>query len=150
MSVSGISLSSSLSQSSQNWQTSGEGIRTDFQKLGQDLQAGNLSQARSDFSAMGHDLPGSLQESSTASGAFSALRSAYHHHHYAGVGAQSTTSSRGNTLSQLFSSLGSALQAGNLSAAKDAYSTVEQDIEQLGWSAGITSKSNARTANVTG
>jgi hypothetical protein len=53
-------------------------------------------------------------------------------------------------LSQLFSSLGSALTAGNLSAAQTAYSTLEQGLQQLGLSAGTTAQSMAATVSFLG
>ena len=151
MSVSGVSSSSSLSQSMQTWQAKAQKIQSEFQQLGQDLQAGNLSQAQSDFSTLSQNVSGPLQSNSALAQAFSALGSAlqsgnvsaaqqayttlqqdvqqagqghHHHHHHGGSSSQTTNSSTGSTLSQLFSSLGSALQSGNLSAAQTAYSTL--------------------------
>ena len=185
MSVSSIPSSSSLSQSWQNWQAKAQTIKTEFQQLGQDLQAGNLSQAQSVFSALSQNLPASLQSSSSVSlqsnsslsQAFSALGSAlqsgslsaaqqayttmqqdvqqagqvlhHHHHHQTVSGSQSTTSSTGSTVSQLFSSLGSDLQTGNLSAAQTAYSTLQQDLAQFGGTAGTASQW-AGTLNIIG
>jgi hypothetical protein len=150
MSVSGISLSSYLNQNSQIWQTKAQKIYTEFQQLGRDLQAGKLSQAQTDFSAMSQDLPGAVQSNNSLSPAFSALRSAHHHYHLVEVGSQGATSSTGSALSQLLSSLGSALQAGNLSAAQAAYSTLQQDLEQLGRTAGTAPQSTAGALNITG
>ncbi len=184
MSVSGISSSSILSHSWQNLQANAQKIQTEFQQLGQDLQAGNLTQAQSDFSALSQNLPvslqsnssGSLQSNSSLSQVFSTLGSAlqsgnlsaaqqayttmqqdvqqagggyHHHHHHAVSGSQSTTSSTGSTVSQLFSSLGSDLQTGNLSAAQTAYSTLQQDLAQFGGTASTASQW-AGTLNIIG
>jgi outer membrane protein assembly factor BamD (BamD/ComL family) len=170
MNLSAISSSSSLSQSLQTWQAKAQKIQTEFQQLGQDLQAGNLSQAQSDFSTLSKNISGPLQSNGTLSQAFSALSSALStgglsaaqqaynalqqgvqqvggmgrrpHHHSEG-GSESATSSEGSAMSQLFSSLGSALQSGNLSAAQTAYSTLAQDIGGLGSSSGTMSSSLA-------
>jgi hypothetical protein len=156
MSISGVSSSSSLSQSLQTWQAKAQKIETEFQQLGQDLQAGNLSQAQSDFSTLSQNFSGSVQSNSTLSQAFSSLGTALQsgnlsaaqkaystlqqdvqqtgadHHHHGGSSSQTTSSSTGSTLSQLFSTLGSALQGGNLSSAQTAYSTLQQNLQQLG------------------
>ncbi len=160
MSVSGISSSSSMGQSVQAWQTKAQKIQSEFQQLGQDLQAGNLTQAQSDFSSLSSNLS-SPQQSSNLTQAFSALGSALqsgnlsaaqqaysnvqqdvqqaghgHHHHHAASGADSSNgnASTGSTLTQLLGSLGSALISGNLSAAQTAYSTLTQGISGLGGS----------------
>ena len=169
MSISGISASNSLSQSVQSWQTRAQKIQTEFQQIGQDLQSGNLTQARSDFNALSQNLPSSLTQGNSAlSQAFSSLGTAlqsgdaaaaqkaystlqtdlqqvgqgqHHHHHHGGGGSQNSNSSTGSTLSQLFSTLGSALTAGNLSAAQTAYSTLTQAFKSSGWNSGATSQS---------
>src|SRR5208337_2125602 len=143
MSVSGVSSSSSLSQSMQTWQAKAQKIQSEFQQLGQDLQAGNLTQAQSDFSTLSQNVSGSVQSNSTLAQAFSALGSAlqsgnvsaaqkayttlqqdvqqagqgHHHHHHAESGLQTSNPSTESTLAQLLSRLGSALTSGNLSAA---------------------------------
>jgi hypothetical protein len=167
MSVSGIS-SSSLSQSVQNWQAKAQTIQNEFQQLGQDLQAGNLTQAQSDFSTLKQNISGPLQSNGTLAQAFSALGSALqsgnlaaaqkayttvqqdvqqagqaHHHHHSGGSSQTTDPSTGSLLSELFSSLGSALQTGTLSAAQTAYSSLQQGLTQLGWNSGAASQSTA-------
>jgi len=176
MSISGISSSSPLSQSVLSWQATAQRIQSEFQQLGQDLQAGNLTQAQSDFSTLSQNISGPLQSNSTLAQAFSALGSAlqsgnlsaaqqaytalqqdvqqagqgHHHHHHAGGSSQTTSSSTGSTLSQLFSTLGSALTAGNLSAAQTAYATLQQGLQQFGWSAGTTLQATGGTVSITG
>ena len=149
MSVSSIS-NNSLSQSVQDWQVRAQKIQTEFQQLGQDLQAGNLSQAQSDFTALSQNTSAALQANSSVAQAFSALGAALqsgnisaaqkaysvlqqdveqtgvgHHHHHAPSSSATTNSSTGDSLSQLLSSLGSVLQSGSLPAALAAYSTLQ-------------------------
>ncbi|MGA2986256.1 MAG: hypothetical protein ABSG32_20820 [Terriglobia bacterium] len=167
MSVSGVASSSSLSQSLQSWQAKAQKIQSEFQQLGQDLQAGNLTQAQSDFSTLSKNVSGPLQSNSALAQAFSSLGSALqskglsaaqqayttlqqgvqqathgHPHHPQPEGSSATTtSSQGSTLMQMVSSLGSALQSGNLSAAQTAYSTLSQDLQQLGLGSSTSSQS---------
>jgi hypothetical protein len=148
MSVSGILASSTLSQTWQNWQAQGQKVQSEFQQLGRDLQAGNLSQAQSDFSVLSQNVSSRLQSNNSLSQALSFSRSAHHHHHYADVGSQGSPSSTDSTLLQQFSSLGSALQAGNLAAAQAAYATLGQDLAQLGWSVGTASPSTSSTVSI--
>jgi deoxyribodipyrimidine photolyase len=159
-----------LSQSLQTWQAKAQTIQSEFQQLGQDLQAGNITQAQSDFSVLSQNVSGSLQSNSPLAQAFSALGAAlqsgnvsaaqqaytalqqdvqqagqghHHHHHHGGSSSQTGSSTTSSTLSQLFSNLGSALQTGTLSAAQAAYSTLSQDLSQLGLGSGMTSQSIA-------
>lgn len=89
--------------------------QTEFQQLGQDLQSGNLSSARQDFATI---------EQTVRQRTAQILQ---HHHHFSIGGAQSGAA---NTLAQEFSTLAQALQAGNLSAAQSAFSTLEQSLGQ--------------------
>ncbi len=94
----------------QNYQNTFQQIKTDFQKLGTDLQAGDLSQAQSDYATLSQDMSGSQTHSnntinqdfsalgqalqsgnlSDAQNAFSTLQQDlqqsgqvhHHHHHY--------------------------------------------------------------------
>jgi len=149
MSISAISAAGDLGQSIQNWLAKAQKVQSEFQKLGQDLQAGSLSQAQADFSVLSQNIANPLQSNSALAQAFSALGSALqsgnisaaqkaystlqqdwqqsgigrHGHH-----SQATTnsSSSASTLPQVLSSLGNALQSGNLSAAQTAYATLQQ------------------------
>jgi len=169
MSVFGVSSSSPLSPSLQTWQAKAQKIQSEFQQLGQDLQAGNLTQAQSDFSTLSSNFSTPLQTNGAMAQAFSAMGSAlqsgdlsaaqqaysslqqdvqqagmgHHHHHHAGGTSENTSSSTGGTLSQLFGSLGSALLSGNLSAAQTAYSTLSQDLGGLAGSAATSLSSVA-------
>lgn len=177
MSLSGISAASYLTQSLQNWQSKTQKLQTEFQQLGQDLQSGNLTQAQSDFNILSQNLPSSVQGNSTLSQAFSSLGSAlqsgnasaaqqayktlqqdiqqtgqgqHHHHHHRGDNSASSNTSSSSTLAQLFSTLGSALTAGNLSAAQTAYTTLSQDFQNSGWSAGSSATSQTAALGLLG
>ena len=178
MSISGITSSNffqSLDSTSleSNFQT----FKKDFQQLGQDLQSGNLSQAQADFAAMEsptQPVSSSSQSSSTSlssafqhlatdlqSGNLTAAQSDYstiqqdlqqqsssvqHHHHHHHAPSQSSDSQ--NPINSLFSELGQALQSGNLSAAQAAYTSLQQEFEQLTPGAS-SSTSNSTTSSST-
>lgn len=101
MSVSGI-LSSSLYDVSYLTSVSSnkQNFRQEFQQLGQDLQAGNLSAAQSDFATLQQLGP----QTSTAA----------------------TASSSSNPIQQAFNQLSQDLQSGNLTAAQQDYSNIQQ------------------------
>jgi hypothetical protein len=82
-----------------------------FQKLAQDLQSGNLSAAQQDFSTIQQDVQ---------------TRTSQHHHHGHG---QPTNAAPPTSIAESFSELGQALQSGNLSAAQQAYTTLQQDFQ---------------------
>jgi len=77
-------------------------IRSEFRQLGEDLQAGNLTQAQADYASLSQNLPG-LTQSQGAS----------------------------NPVAEAFQQLGQDLQAGKLKAAQSDYSTVQQDAQQV-------------------
>ena len=147
-------------------------VQSAFQNLGQDLQSGNLTQAKSDFSILSQNFPNSTQNNNPLTQAFSALgqalqagnlsaaqtaystiqqdvqqagASGHHHHHHYGGGAESSS----NALAQAFGTLGQALQSGNLSSAQTAYSTIQQDLTELGWNAASKSQLTAGTVSMT-
>jgi hypothetical protein len=163
MSISGVS-SSDVFQASvaQGAQTKFQQIQSQFQKVGQDLQSGNLTQAQADFATLSQELPSAQQAgSSTATGPTNTLAKAFqalgqdlqagnlaasqtdfatiqqdaqqqssgqaqgHHHHHGGGSSQAS-----NTLQQALTSLGTALQSGNLSSAQQAYATFQADVQQ--------------------
>src|SRR5579862_8532827 len=100
MSVSAIS-TSVFDANSQNVQNK---MKQEFQQLGQDLQAGNLSAAQSDFAT--------LQQ--------------------LGPQSQVNTSAQGsNPISQAFEQLSQDLQSGNVSAAQQDFTTIQRDFQNL-------------------
>lgn len=76
-------------------------FKTEFQQLGQDLQAGNLTQAQKDYATITQDVPG-LSNSQNAN----------------------------DPVAPAFHQLGKDLQAGNLQGAQSDYATVQQDAQQ--------------------
>lgn len=153
-------------------------MQQEFQQLGQALQSGNLTQAQSDFSLLSQTVSNPAQTNSTLSQAFSALGSALQsgnlnaaqqaykaiqqdvqqsttqasqrHHHHHGPSSGGTDSNPNNSPLQAFGSLGQALTSGNLAAAQTAYTTLQQDLSQLGLNLATTAQSTAGTVNVTG
>jgi hypothetical protein len=101
-------------------------------QLGQDLQSGNLTAAQSDFTTLQQD----LQQQGAGSG------SVHPHRHHFGGGSQ--TSSQQSGVASLFASLGQALQSGNLTAAQQTYSSLQQDFLQF--SGGATGSAGASTS----
>jgi hypothetical protein len=165
MSVSGISSTNALSQNVQTWQAKAQKVQCEFQRLGQYLQAGNLSQAQSDFSELNQNISAPMQTNSSVAQAFGALGSAlqsgnlvaaqkayttiqqdvqetgHSHYHLRVGGSTEVNSSSDNMLSQMLGSMGSSLPSGNTSAARTAYSTLSQAFQQIGLGAGSTAQS---------
>ncbi|MGC2446300.1 MAG: hypothetical protein WA477_01560 [Candidatus Sulfotelmatobacter sp.] len=102
-------------------------IAQQFTQLSQDLQSGNLSAAQQDYSKIQQD----TQSPATQGHA--------HHHHHGGGGS--------SDISELFSQLGQDLQSGSVSSAQQAYSTLQQDIQQFGLSTGTSSVSSSSGSN---
>ena len=158
----------------QTWQAKAQKIQSEFQELGQDLQAGNLSQAQSDFSTLSQNISSPMQSNSALSQAFGALGSALQSGNLAaaqkayttlqqdvqqsgevqqnrlhlGGRSSGTSHSPGSTLSQLFESLGSALQSGSLSTAQTAYSTLQQGLQQVTLGAGTAAQLATEAVNL--
>ena len=114
--------------SSANTQNSTSPLTTAMNQLATDLQSGNLSAAQQDYSTVKED----MQQMSPLGG--------HHHHHHHAASAQDSAQ---NPINQLFSQLGQALQSGNLSAAQSAYTTLQQDFQQLGSSAPASSSASS-------
>ena len=100
----------------------GSAISQDFAQLATDLQSGNLSAAQTDYTG--------LQQAFQTQAAQGQNQPSGHPHHRHGGGGDSSNSNS-NPVSQLFAELGQALQAGNLSSAQQAYSTLQQDFQQF-------------------
>jgi hypothetical protein len=107
--------------------TSSSSVSQVLSQLGKDLQSGNLSASQDDFT----DIIKALQNQSS---------SQVHHHHHHG-GGSSQTGAVQTDLNQL----GQALQAGNLSAAQQAYTSIQSDLQQIGVGA-VTSGTVSATA----
>jgi outer membrane protein assembly factor BamD (BamD/ComL family) len=95
-----------------------EQFQQNFQQLGTDLISGNLSAAQSDFVTLENDL---TQTSSTSTSTSTS-----------GTTSTSTsTSESSNPIAQAFSQLSTDLQAGNLTAAQQDYSTLKTDLQSM-------------------
>lgn len=112
MSIAGILSSSLLNLSTPSVTSPQQSFQKEFQKLGQDLQSGNLSAAQQDFSKVQQDVQSQGAQ-------------AHRQHRHSG-GAEGSSSSQHSTLAQEFAQLSQSLQTGNLSAAQQAYSAVQQ------------------------
>jgi outer membrane protein assembly factor BamD (BamD/ComL family) len=91
-----------------NIQNPFEQFQKEFQQLGKDLTAGDLSAAQSDFATLEEYVPQANSTSSTSS---------------------TSTSQSNNPIAQAFQQLSQDLQSGNLSAAQQDYSTIQQDFQ---------------------
>jgi hypothetical protein len=96
-------------------------LATAVSQLAQDMKSGNTAATQSDLATVQQD----VQQLGQQQGAGQAR----HHHHHGGESSQS--SSEQNAASTLFGQLGQQLQAGNLSGAQQAYSTMQQDFQQF-------------------
>jgi hypothetical protein len=122
MSIAGIASSSNVFQSTVAQQTQNrfQQIQSQFQKLGQDLQSGNLTAAQQDFAT--------IQQSATQAQASGQTHHGHHHHHSSG---DSNTTSTISSLQQDFTSLGQDLQSGNLSSAQQVYASLQSELQQF-------------------
>jgi outer membrane protein assembly factor BamD (BamD/ComL family) len=98
-----------------------------FNQLAKDLQSGNLSAAQPDFKTIQQDF-----ENQSAPGQTQAPRS--HHHHHGGGSSE---------ISQLLDQLGTTLQAGDLSTAQQAYTSLTQQFQQSSQSSGVQTESRS-------
>ncbi|MGB9244172.1 MAG: hypothetical protein WCC03_12530 [Candidatus Acidiferrales bacterium] len=86
-------------------------FQQEFQQLGTDLQSGNLAQAQTDLVTLEQNSP-FLHAGATASSA---------------TGGSASASN--NPIAQAFNQLAQDLQAGNVSAAQQDFSTIQQDFQ---------------------
>jgi len=135
MSVAGIA-SSILFQPQSVQSNYSQQLQTTFQQLGQDLQAGNITSAQQDFATLQKDWqPGN--------GAGPVRR--HHHHHGRTEQPQETASQPQRQIAQAFSTLGQDLQTGNVAAAQQAFSAIQQD---LLLQVGVGAAANSATSSV--
>ena len=133
MSIAGILSSSLFSLNSQTVNSPQQSFQKEFQQLGKDLQSGNASAAQQDFANLQQDL-----QSQGAQG---------HHHHHHGGGAGS---GQQTNIAQEFAQLGQDLQAGNVTAAQQAYSAVQQSFLTSSSSSAFTLPSAAASPAAAG
>ena len=97
-------------------------LATAVSQLALDLKSGNLTAAQSDFATVQQNLQQAGPQAGAAHG---------HHHHRQSDGDSGQSSGQPNPISTLFGQLGQDLQSGNLSAAQQAYSSLQQDFQQF-------------------
>lgn len=155
MSVLGIT-STALSQLG-NIQSKFQQVQGEFKTLGQDLTSGNLAQAQTDFVTLSQSVTSQLASSSPLATAVNAVgqalqsgnltaaqqafasiaptttgTSAVHHHHHAHGSQTAASAAQNNSFAQELSTLGQALQSGNLSAAQQAFTAMQQSWQASG------------------
>ncbi|MGB2592422.1 MAG: hypothetical protein WBG02_01325 [Candidatus Acidiferrum sp.] len=106
-------------------------------QLGQDLSSGNLTAAQSDFATLQQDIQ---QQQGT--------NSIHPHHLHHGGAHGGGQQNQQNSIATLFGTLGQDLQSGNLTAAQQTYSTLQQDFQQFAGSgsSGIGSSTAGSTS----
>jgi len=135
MSVTGITSinSTQLTNMQQNLQK----VQNEFKLLGQDLQSGNLTQAQADFVTLSQSLaspPNFVGPTAVQQAAGTTAGSSANSPNTPGPTAithSATASHHRVHLHQALSQLGQALQAGNLSAAQQAFQTMSQIWQQF-------------------
>ena len=156
MSLAGIAATSffsgAIAQSSHNKLKA----QQEFQQIGQDIQAGNLTQAQTDLATLQKNFPGAQPagaNGSTAAQAFQKLSQDLNrgnlpaaqsdfsdlqqnfqpsserivHHRNHHLESAATAQ---NGIAQVFSQLGQALQSGNIASAQQSYASLLQDFQQ--------------------
>ena len=98
-----------------------------FNQLASDLQSGNLAAAQKDYSTLQQDLQ-------TQGGVSQHL-----HNHHRARGPEFGDSSSQNPLPQDLNQLGQSLTSSNLSGAQQAYSTLQQELQQFAFGGGALS-----------
>lgn len=118
----------------------GNPLATAVSQLAKDLQSGNVNATQSDLATVRQD----VQQLGQSQGAGHAH---HHHHHHSGSGDASQSSAHENDISTLFGQLGQDLQGGNLSAAQQAYASLQQDFLLSGFN-GSSSLAAPATSNL--
>jgi len=110
-------------------------LATAVSQLAQDLKSGNLAAAQSDLAGVQQDVQQLRQQG---------MAHAHHHHHRNADDNASQSSTSMTPISTLFDQLGQSLQSGNVAAAQQAYTSLQQDFQQfaLPVSANTSSTSN--------
>jgi hypothetical protein len=93
-------------------------LATAVSQLAQDLKSGNLTAAQSDLS--------NLQQNLQRAGPQSGTPQDHHHHHHSDANS-GRSSNQQNPIFRLTGQLGQDLQSGNVVAAQQAYSPLQQD-----------------------
>ncbi|MGB6687668.1 MAG: hypothetical protein WBE76_07485 [Terracidiphilus sp.] len=131
-----VTLQQDLPQGSDASSQSSNPIAQAFSQLGQDLQSGNLAGAQQDFATIQQDFQDQVQQGQATQPSQGA--GGHHHHHHS-----DSSSSGSSEISQLMTQLGQELQSGNLSGAQQAYTSLQQDFQQLGENTWAQSQSSS-------
>jgi outer membrane protein assembly factor BamD (BamD/ComL family) len=126
-SANGTQDNTDAAQSTQSNQSKPQQIKAEFQQLGQDLQSGNLAQAQTDYATLSQNFPGASQSTAAAAAAAAAATT--------GAATTPAATATGATTSassaaQAFAQLGQDLQAGNLQAAQQDFTNLQQGLQQ--------------------
>jgi len=126
MSITGIagSLISILTGAQANQSNSAQQFEGELQKLGQDLQSGNLPSAQQDFSALQLGARQAIQQ-----------LAAHYRHFHAGAAPSPAGAPPAASVDVDFRQLAQSLQSGNLQAAQQAFSAIQADLSRIGSSA---------------
>ena len=122
---------------SQSSQSRFQQIQNEFQQLGEDLQSGNLTQAKKDFTTLLEDIPSAQQNNKTPTAkAFGTLGQAPRSQSLSAgqqaiPTANSTGGSRNGSLAGDLGSLGQALLSENLLSARTAFASLQKDFERF-------------------
>jgi len=155
MSVAGIA-SAGLSQLA-SLQRNYQQVQGEFKQLGGDLQAGNLTQAQTDFVTLSQAAASQFSGNSPVAKALNSLGQALQSGNLSGAqqafaslpsnivgpcavprSAHSrSTSAQQGAFSQALNQIGQALQAGNLTAAQQAFSAMQQSWQQVESNGGV-------------
>jgi outer membrane protein assembly factor BamD (BamD/ComL family) len=141
-----LSGASQSSATTANSATGNTPLAQAFAQLGQDLQSGNLQGAQKDFANVQQDVQ---QISSQQVGGH---HGHHHHHTESSQSSSSSSSQQSDPIAQAFSTLAQDLQAGNLSGAQSAFSTLQNDLQQIGGflAAGSNGTSSPAVPSATG
>jgi hypothetical protein len=119
MSINSIAGSGFLDHAGSMPQQQTPSLHQDFAQLGQDLQAGNLTAAQADLTTLEQASPFVAAAAAAASSASQSSTSS----------TSSTSTAHPNPIAAAFSQLAQDLQSGNMTAAQQDYSTVQQDMQ---------------------
>jgi len=105
-----------------------------FNQLGQDLQSGNLQAARQDFTTIREAAQQNVQASTQPNSLQVGGHHRPHHHHVEKTEESSAASSsqQAGAIGQAFSQLAQTLRTGNLQGAQQAFSALQNDLQQIG------------------
>jgi hypothetical protein len=136
------------SKKSQNSHSRFQQIQSEFKQLGEDLQSGNLTLAKKDFTNLSQDIPSAQQNNNTPIAKVfgtlgQALRSQSLSAAEQAISTVNPGGSRNGSLAVDLGSLGQALQSANLLSARTAFATLQKDFEQLATGSSASSMSSS-------